>query len=379
MPAATLGIAFLSWHCLPSKGKFALSSTSDGFLGCLLHTGKPSRIHVIRPSRSSMTIALGPYDVSPLGVGTWSWGNRLLFGYTPDEDPELQRAFNAAVLRGVNLFDTADSYGTGARLNARAETLLGIFLRECPVPTDKIVIATKFATYPWRLTRSSISDAAARSAERLGRPISIGQIHWSASSYAPWQERALWDGLADAKEKGYCLEVGVSNYGPRQLAKVHKYLKEERNISLASCQVQLSLLSRLPLENGTIGLAKKLGVGVIGYSPLALGLLTCKYRYGTVPRGPRGFLFQRLLRNATPLTDQLQLTAEKLGKTPSQIAIAWCLSRGVAVITGVRTERHAEEGITAADIVLSEKDCFDLERAADLCSRQMIQNSFQTQ
>lgn len=124
---------------------------------------------------------------SRVGVGTWAWGNRLLFGYDPAQDSALQAAFNAAVVRGVNLFDSGDSYGTGD-LNARAEVLLGRFLRECPVSTDDVVIATKFASYPWRLTRSSICDAAGRCAERFGRPIALGQMHWSASTYAPWQE-----------------------------------------------------------------------------------------------------------------------------------------------------------------------------------------------
>jgi len=55
---------------------------------------------------------IGPLDVSPIGLGTWAWGNRFLWGYTPDMDGELKRVFSFAVSRGINLFDTADSYGT---------------------------------------------------------------------------------------------------------------------------------------------------------------------------------------------------------------------------------------------------------------------------
>jgi len=52
------------------------------------------------------------------GLGTWSWGNQFLWGYEEDMDSELQELFNLVSARGINLFDTADSYGTG-RLNGR--------------------------------------------------------------------------------------------------------------------------------------------------------------------------------------------------------------------------------------------------------------------
>lgn len=50
-------------------------------------------------------------QVSPMGLGTWAWGNQLLWGYQPDMDGELQEVFNTVVAAGVNIFDTADSYG----------------------------------------------------------------------------------------------------------------------------------------------------------------------------------------------------------------------------------------------------------------------------
>ena len=56
------------------------------------------------------------------GLGTWSWGNQFLWGYNESMDSELQELFNLMVDQGVNLFDTADSYGTG-RLNGRFEIL----------------------------------------------------------------------------------------------------------------------------------------------------------------------------------------------------------------------------------------------------------------
>lgn len=72
---------------------------------------------------------MGPLTVSPMGFGTWAWGNQLLWGYQESMDEELQRTFNLAVENGINLFDTADSYGTG-KLNGQSEKLLGKFIRE---------------------------------------------------------------------------------------------------------------------------------------------------------------------------------------------------------------------------------------------------------
>lgn len=143
-------------------------------------------------------VKLGPMTVSPMGFGTWAWGNQLLWGYQESMDSELQQIFNLAVDNGINLFDTADSYGTG-KLNGQSEKLLGRFIGEFEGQTqvgDKIVIATKFAAYPWRLTPNQFVNACKSSLDRLQvEQIGIGQLHWSTANYAPFQERALWDGL----------------------------------------------------------------------------------------------------------------------------------------------------------------------------------------
>lgn len=76
-------------------------------------------------------VKVGPLTVSPMGLGTWAWGNQFLWGYEEDMDEELQQVFNVAVDKGINLFDTADSYGTG-KFNGRSELLLGKFIREYP-------------------------------------------------------------------------------------------------------------------------------------------------------------------------------------------------------------------------------------------------------
>lgn len=321
-------------------------------------------------------LPLGSFpQISQVAIGTWSWGNRLLYGYDPAFDAQLEQTFEEAVINGVNLFDTADSYGTGA-LNGRAEALLGRFLCKNPSISSDVFIATKYASYPWRLTRQSIVDAAARSAERLGRPADLGQIHWSASKYAPWQEQVLWDGLADAMEQGYCRQIGVSNFGPRQLERIFNYLYNHRGIQLSTVQVQTSLLSREHVQPGALAdTARRLGVGIIGYSPLCLGLLSGKYGQGRYPTGPRAVLFSAL--NPNELLNVLQNISIQRQLSPAQVAIAWCMAQNIVVLVGARSPRHVSESITASKVSLTTEEMNALERAAG-SGRQMIQNAFQT-
>ncbi|KAJ8440004.1 hypothetical protein Cgig2_022686 [Carnegiea gigantea] len=210
------------------------------------------------PWQKVQKVKVGPLTISPMGFGTWAWGNQLLWGYEESMDNELQQVFDLAVDNGVNLFDTADSYGTG-RLNGQSEKLLGKFIREYKGKKrvqDDIVIATKFAAYPWRLTPGQFVDACKfhtewhfrSSLERLQlEKIGIGQLHWSTANYAPLQERALWDGLIAMYEKGLVRAVGVSNYGPKQLAKIHNYLKN-RGVPLRTAQVAINWC----ISSGTI-------------------------------------------------------------------------------------------------------------------------------
>lgn len=326
------------------------------------------------PPTSNLTLPLGPYpSVSSVSLGTWQWGNRLLYSYDPSIDSVLHSTLQTALTLGINLIDTADSYGTGS-LNARAETLLGRYLTN---PPPDLIIASKFAPYPWRLTRRSIVNAAERSADRLRRPVDIGQLHWSTQNYAPWQERILWDGIADAQQQGYIKHIGVSNYGIRQLQRIHRYLEQERGIRLATAQVQLSLLARRHIESGFVQLAQQLGVGVIGYSPLCLGLLTGKYRDTDGPGGVRGFLFNRILKGGGGVVEALMQIAQARGVTPATIAIAWCLSKNVVVITGAKTSDHVHQAITAQSIKLTPKETVMLESVAARAPR-MIENAFQT-
>ncbi len=314
-----------------------------------------------------------------MGCGTWAWGNRLLWGYDESMDNQLQEVFNLCVSNGVTLFDTGDSYGTG-RLNGRSEQLLGQFSREYQgANKENICIATKLAAYPWRLTRNSMVKAGKSSAQRLGKNIDLVQMHWSTANYAPWQEGALLDGLADLYEQGLVKGVGLSNYGPKRLKWVHKRFSE-RGVAIASLQVQYSLLSTYPVtELGLKEVCDELGIKLIAYSPLALGLLTGKYSdKGAFPKGIRAILFRQLVPGIQPLLACLREIAQSRNKTLSQVALNWCICKGTIPIPGAKTVEQAKQNIGALGWQLDSGEVATLDKVAASLDKKMVQNIFQT-
>lgn len=349
---------------------------------------KPTAINERRLYKPSEMVQMGPFKSAPMGFGTWSWGNKLLWDYDESRDSELQQVFNLMVSSGINVFDTGDSYGTpkliGGSGEGRSELLLGKFTREYPGSEafrKDIRIATKLAAYPWRLAPSQWVAACKASVKRVGQDkLALGQLHWSTANYAPVQERLMWDGLVAIYEAGLVEAVGVSNYGPKQLQKIHSYLSK-RGVPLASAQVQFSLLSRGPDQIATKAACDDLGIALIAYSPLALGALTGKYSMedpSSLPGGPRGLLFKEMLPGLTPLTTVLDQIAANKKKTPSQVAINWCMAKGAIPIPGAKSLNQAKENLGALGWRLSAGEVAALEEAADRVPRQMQQNVFQT-
>ncbi len=313
-----------------------------------------------------------------MGCGTWAWGNRLLWGYEPSMDSQLQEIFNLCVSNGVTLFDTGDSYGTG-RLNGRSEILLGKFDRAYQgIDKENICLATKLAPYPWRLTRNSMVAAGKASAQRLGRNIDLVQMHWSTANYFPWQEWQLLDGLADLYEQGLVKGVGLSNYGAKRLRQVYKKLSD-RGVPILTLQVQYSLLSTYPVtELGVKDVCDELGIKLIAYSPLCLGILTGKYSPDNLPRGLRGLLFKQLLSGAKSLLACLREIAQFRQKTMSQVALNWCICKGTIPIPGAKNPEQAKQNIGALGWQLEAGEVAQLDRAAAKVDKTMVQNIFQS-
>lgn len=339
-----------------------------------------SLLKPLATTSKNLLVQVGKLKLSPIGFGTWSWGNEFLWNYKTEEDEELSKTFEFSIQSGVNWFDTADSYGT----NGRSETLLGRFDKQ-KQNRKKAVFATKLAPFPWRVSGESMRLAAAESVRRLDRPaIDILQMHWRPYFLLPplndYLEKEYLRAFGRLVEEGKATQIGVSNYGPETLSKAAAIAMELKS-PIYSNQVQFSLLSRFPIENGLDEVCAELGITPIGYSPLALGLLTDRYSVSAnkFPSGPRGLLFKEKLPKIAGLLDVLRDIARQRKKTVAQVVLNWNMQKGFLVLAGVRTVAQARENLGALGWSLSPGEVTEIERAARrVPGGQLIQNSFQT-
>jgi aryl-alcohol dehydrogenase-like predicted oxidoreductase len=295
--------------------------------------------------RSEPTIGLADeLKVAPLGVGAWAWGTTRLWGYGKEYDrSDVGKAFRASMAEGVTLVDTAEMYGNGA-----SERIIGEILREGGFEGTP-VIATKFAPLPYRFSAKSLLDAVDKSLERLGiETIDLYQIHFPNPVF---KISSLMDALAETVKAGKVRRVGVSNYDADQMQRAHERLASH-GVSLASNQVEYSLLRRAPETNGVLEASRDLGVTLIAYSPIAKGLLTGKYGPGDRPVGlvrrmGRAFSEQNL-KKIEPVVNILREIGEAHNKQPAQVALNWLITQGnVFPIPGAKNEIQARQNAGA--------------------------------
>jgi len=316
----------------------------------------------------------------PLGMGTWSWGNKLLWGYDEKQDESISAAWRSAVDGGIRFFDTGDSYGTG-KLEGRAESLLG----QCRIESSAqgICYGTKLALYPWRQTPDSFVDALKASLMRMQRDkIEIACAHWSASNYFPPQDKALLEGLARCYEYGLCDAVGLSNFGPNTLRKANAFFKK-KGIPIAINQFQFSLLSTKPEHSGLIDTCQELGITPVAYSPLALGALVVTPDSAIksprqVESLPRRFLFSAVRPGATDLLMVINDIAQQRRKTPAQVCLNWTISKQCLPIVGARTPERVLENLGACGWRLDCNEVDALDLAAASVRKKATQNIFMT-
>ncbi len=318
--------------------------------------------------------------VTGIGFGTWAWGNQVLWGYQPDrDDPVLVETLQVAIASGLSLVDTADSYGTG-RLNGRSEFLLGQGLDGLSAEErSRLTVATKLAPFPWRLGRRGFVRAFQASRERLRGHCDRVQLHWSTARYAPWQEGPLLEGLADLVEAGQVAELGLSNVGPRRLRQMHACL-QRRGVRISSVQVQMSLLAPEPIAaDGLAAVCRELGIALLAYSPLALGVLTLPPG-ATIPACTRlrQGLFRRLLPGSEALRQGLAAIAVTHGVSQAQVALNWCRSHGAMPLPGVRRPAQASDVAAALTWQLSDQERASLDELALSCPVRMPANPFQS-
>ena len=313
-----------------------------------------------------------------IGFGTWAWGNKLVWGYKPEtDDILLKKTFFDAIDGGLDLVDTADSYGTGSFFG-QSEKLIGSFLEELPKrKLKKITVATKLAPFPWRLGRSGFNQAFQESNKRLRGNIKRVQLHWSTYRYAPWQEEQLLNGLGDLYENGLIKEIGLSNTGPKRLKYLYQKLKK-RGIKINSIQMQFSLLTQPTLEYEKIkNICTENNIEYLAYSPLALGILTIPPNKYPIPRTLlRQKLFQNILPKTIELRTLLANISEKYSASQAQVALNWVRSHGVKPLVGIRNPLQAKDAILALNWSLTKREKESLDFQRKNCLTNMPQNPF---
>ncbi|MFV2109742.1 aldo/keto reductase [Micromonospora sp. LOL_015] len=303
---------------------------------------------------SRLRLGSGGPLVSRLCLGTWAlsglWGGQI--------EPAVQAVRRAFDL-GINFFDTAHAYGGGAAEAGLARGL-GDLLRD---HRSELVIATKggLQNQGSSVVRNSdpefLRTSLVASLRSLGTDyVDLFLVHWPDTTI-PLAETA--GVLAGFVEEGLVRRVGVSNFTVGQMAEFGP---------VAVAQVPYSLLAR-HIEHETLPYCQAAGVPVMGWSPLAHGLLTGALRpghafahddwraYSPVFQGDR-------FATAVAVVDRLAAFAADRGISIAQLALAWVLHHPAAVVpvVGAQVPEHLEDSLRALGVRLSEADLAELDQ-----------------
>jgi aryl-alcohol dehydrogenase-like predicted oxidoreductase len=310
----------------------------------------------------------------PLGLGTSAWGDSPTWGMNAyDRSYNLDtigEAIEHSIAAGVTLLDTAELYGKG-----ESERIIGKLLASDPRKRERVIVATKFIPYPWRLLPTTALMTSLRaSLDRLRMPfVHLYQIHGPVSLRS---HAAMADALAAAHSAGLVKTVGVSNYSERETRAIHAALAQ-RGIRLATNQVEYSLLRTRPETSGLLRACRALGVVMLAYSPLGQGRLTGKYSAGNPPPGKRNFSAYPM-GEIDPLVAELRRLGDRRGgKTASQVALNWLMCKGVIPIPGAKNGTQAEQNAGALGWRLSEDEIAALDRCAKSGQRKFFHRIWQ--
>jgi pyridoxine 4-dehydrogenase len=275
------------------------------------------------PPRS---VALGELSVTRLGFGTMSLTGSGVWG-EPRDRAEARRVLSRAVELGVDVIDTADSYGP-----AVAEQLVAEALH----PYEGVVVATKAGLTrqgPGRWGRNGrpeyLRAACDESLRRLRvERIDLFQLH-AVDPAVPVEESV--GALAQLRAEGKIRHVGVCNVDADQLERA---LAVEPVVSV---QNRFSLADRSSEE--VLRICERRGLAFVAWAPLAKGSLTGRH-------------------------DVLEPLAAERGATAGQVALAWILATSPATvpIPGTASVAHLEENAGAPEVELSPADLERLER-----------------
>jgi diketogulonate reductase-like aldo/keto reductase len=241
------------------------------------------------------------HQMPMLGLGVWQ---------VPD-GAQTVNAVRWALDLGYRHVDTAQAYGN--------EESVGRALRDSGVPRSEVFITTKFN--PGR--KDPVAEAE-QSLRRLGvDQVDLYIVHWPRGG-----PLRAWPGMERARELGLARSVGVSNFGAREL---HEVIAAGA-IPPAVNQVQFSALQ---YRRTLLDACRRQNVALEAYSPLGTG---------------------RHLSNAT-----VSRVAQRVGRTPAQVLLRWCLQHEVPVIPKSTHRERIAENAQIFDFTLSDEDMADLD------------------
>ncbi|GAA5808178.1 hypothetical protein MFLAVUS_001563 [Mucor flavus] len=310
---------------------------------------------------TKLVLANGALSVPPLSVGTWQWGDTRVWGWVLEDEKGAKDAFDKAFELGIPFYNTAEVYGDG-----ESEREICRFKQSyTKEQQDQVIVATTYYTHRDRtgfpqVLLSNLRDSLAR----LGTfNVDLYQIH---SPVHIDSIEVVADALADAYDAGLIKTVGVSNYGLEEVKRMHAAL-ERRSISLASNQVSYSLIRNIPEKSGLIQLCHDLGVAILAYSPIGMGLLTGKYNASGPFPERRDKLFSSLeTEQLRRLLQVVKTTSEKYNVPQSAIALNWCIVKGTIPLGGARTGIQMEQNVLALGFRLADEDVDALDQFAFL-------------
>ncbi len=311
--------------------------------------------YIPNPKRYSDSVGYNYCGRSGLQLPRISLGLWHNFGDVNDL-AEARKMLTTAFDNGITHFDLANNYGTPF---GSAETNFGKFIKNDFAPfRDELIISTKAGHLMWDGpygdwgSRKYIIASINQSLKRMG--LEYVDIFYSHRYDPNTPLEETMGALSDIVKQGKALYVGISKYPSNKAREAYRLLRENGTPCLIH-QDRYNLFSR-EVEQSIFPLVEEKGIGFIGFSPLAQGMLSDKYLKG-IPANSRagqefGFLKKEQI---TPETVQkikrLNDFAKKRKQTLAQMALAWCLNdkRVTSVIVGTSSVKQLNDNIKALD------------------------------
>lgn len=289
-------------------------------------------------------------NVNRLGLGCMGMSEF----YGSFNETESINTLHKSIDLGVNFFDTADMYGSGAN-----EKLIG---KAFNGKWDKVVLATKFAVMrgpngEWLGLNGQpeyIKKACEQSLSNLGtESIDLYYVHRQAPDV---EIEVIVGAMADLVKQGKVKYIGLSEVDAATIRRAHKIHP------ITALQTEYSLWSREP-EQELFDVCKELGITFVSYSPLGRGFLTgafksrADFEAGDFRLNNPRFSDEAFKENIKFVEVIDQLAKEKC-VTKAQIALAWILSQNdeITAIPGTRKIHRLEENLGAFDVKLTTTD-----------------------